>query len=48
MSIERDIAGTPLAKSENVSAPNMRFLTIKGFQRSARISDAREIGQYCR
>jgi hypothetical protein len=48
LSIERDIAGTPPAMSENVSAPNIRLRTISGFQRSASISDARAIGQYWR
>jgi len=46
ISIERDIVGTPLAIAENVTAPNIRLRTINGFHRSARISDARAIGQY--
>ena len=47
-SIDRDIAGTPRAKSLNVCAPSIRLRTINGVHRSARISDARAIGQYCR
>src|SRR5262245_38910902 len=42
------MCGTPLAMSLKVAAPNSRFRTISGVQRSARISEARATGQYCR
>jgi hypothetical protein len=48
ISVERDIVGTPPAMAENVAAPNIRLRTIRGFHRSASISDARAIGQYWR
>ncbi len=40
------MVGTPRAIWENVSAPNSRLRTTSGVHRSARISDARAIGQY--
>lgn len=46
VSNERDIPGTPREISVNVRQPSSRFRITRKVQRSARISAAREIGQY--